>query len=97
GIACQSALKGIPIVMKDIAAGALDLGLAEADKLLVKRVEKGRLTPAGLAVEAVVEDAAVKRKVLAELEAQVRADTVLASNTSTIAISSLGEALRRPE
>ena len=118
GIAFQSALKGIPIVMKDIQEGQLALGLAEADKLLVKRVERGKLAPAGmaavlnrirptlgygdfqavdLAVEAVVENEKVKQTVLAELEGQVRADAILASNTSTISITRLAEALTRPE
>jgi 3-hydroxyacyl-CoA dehydrogenase/enoyl-CoA hydratase/3-hydroxybutyryl-CoA epimerase/enoyl-CoA isomerase len=44
GIAYQSASRGIPIVMKDISAGALDLGMSEARKLLAKAVETGRLT-----------------------------------------------------
>ncbi|MTD39129.1 fatty acid oxidation complex subunit alpha FadB [Erwinia sp. CPCC 100877] len=48
-------------------------------------------------VEAVVENPKVKRAVLAELESQVSADTVLASNTSTIPISLLAEGLQRPE
>jgi len=42
GIAYQSALKGTPIVMKDIKQEALDQGLEEARKLMVKRVERGR-------------------------------------------------------
>ncbi len=46
GIAYQSASKGTPIIMKDIASKALDLGMNEATKLLSKQVEKGRLTPA---------------------------------------------------
>ncbi len=37
GIAYQSASKGTPIVMKDIAQKALDLGLNEAAKLLTAR------------------------------------------------------------
>lgn len=49
GIAYQSASRGTRIVMKDIAEKALDLGLAEADKLLVKRVERGKLTAAAMA------------------------------------------------
>ncbi|MCL1039796.1 fatty acid oxidation complex subunit alpha FadB [Shewanella submarina] len=49
GIAYQSASKGTPIVMKDIAQGALDLGLNEAAKLLSKQVERGRSTPAKMA------------------------------------------------
>jgi len=44
GIAYQSASKGTPIIMKDIRAEALDLGLNEAGKLLGKQVDKGRLT-----------------------------------------------------
>jgi 3-hydroxyacyl-CoA dehydrogenase/enoyl-CoA hydratase/3-hydroxybutyryl-CoA epimerase/enoyl-CoA isomerase len=44
GIAYQSASKGTPIVMKDIAEKQIDLGLAEANKLLAKRVERGKMT-----------------------------------------------------
>ncbi|NND81764.1 MAG: fatty acid oxidation complex subunit alpha FadB [Gammaproteobacteria bacterium] len=43
GIAYQSALKGTPIKMKDIAQEGLDLGLAEANKLLSKQVNRGRM------------------------------------------------------
>src|SRR5262249_47801618 len=44
GIAYQNASRGVPIVMKDIAATALERGLSEAHKLLAKAVESGRLT-----------------------------------------------------
>jgi 3-hydroxyacyl-CoA dehydrogenase / enoyl-CoA hydratase / 3-hydroxybutyryl-CoA epimerase / enoyl-CoA isomerase len=44
GIAYQSALKGVPIKMKDIAQQGIDLGLSEANKLLSKRVERKKLT-----------------------------------------------------
>ena len=44
GIAYQSASKGTPIIMKDIQEKALALGLAEADKLLVKAVERGKMS-----------------------------------------------------
>ncbi|WP_394132322.1 fatty acid oxidation complex subunit alpha FadB [Shewanella maritima] len=49
GIAYQSASKGTPIVMKDIAQPALDLGLGEAAKLLETQVKRGRSTPAKMA------------------------------------------------
>jgi 3-hydroxyacyl-CoA dehydrogenase/enoyl-CoA hydratase/3-hydroxybutyryl-CoA epimerase/enoyl-CoA isomerase len=49
GIAYQSASKGVPIVMKDIQEKAIDLGLSEAEKLLVKRVERGKMTAAEMA------------------------------------------------
>ncbi|QLF94836.1 fatty acid oxidation complex subunit alpha FadB [Pseudomonas sp. ABC1] len=118
GIAYQSALKGTPILMKDIREEGIQAGLAEASKLLGNRVEKGRLTPEKMAealtairptlsygdfatvdivVEAVVENPKVKKAVLAEVEAQVREDAIIASNTSTISISLLAEALQRPE
>ena len=45
GIAYQSAVKGTPIIMKDIRPEALDLGMNEAGKLLAKQVEKGKSTP----------------------------------------------------
>lgn len=118
GIAYQSALKGVPIKMKDIAQPGIDLGLAEANKLLSKRVERNKMTasemgevlnriePAltydgfdlvDIVVEAVVENPKVKRSVLSEVEGRVSADTIIASNTSTISISYLAEALQRPE
>ncbi|MGF1698326.1 fatty acid oxidation complex subunit alpha FadB [Vibrio lamellibrachiae] len=43
GIAYQSALKGVPVLMKDIAQPSLDLGMNEASKLLNKRLSRGRL------------------------------------------------------
>jgi 3-hydroxyacyl-CoA dehydrogenase / enoyl-CoA hydratase / 3-hydroxybutyryl-CoA epimerase / enoyl-CoA isomerase len=118
GIAYQSALKGVPIKMKDIAQAGIDLGLSEANKLLSKRVDRkkmsatemgdvlNRIEPAltydgfdhvDIVVEAVVENPKVKRSVLAEVESKISKDTIIASNTSTISISYLAEALQRPE
>lgn len=118
GIAYQSALKGTPIIMKDIAQAGLDLGMSEATKLLSTRVNRGRMTAEKMAgvlnqidsslsfegfdsvdivVEAVVENAKVKHAVLAETEKHIRKDAILASNTSTISITHLAEALERPE
>lgn len=118
GIAYQSAYKGTPILMKDIAEAGIELGMKEAGKLLAKRVSRGRMTAdkmsavlnsirpslsydgfdkADVIVEAVVENPKVKRAVLAETEKHIRNDAVLASNTSTISITHLAEALERPE
>jgi 3-hydroxyacyl-CoA dehydrogenase / enoyl-CoA hydratase / 3-hydroxybutyryl-CoA epimerase / enoyl-CoA isomerase len=44
GIAYQSASTGTPIIMKDIADKALDLGMSEANKLLAKQVQRKKLT-----------------------------------------------------
>ena len=118
GIAITSALRGTPVRMKDIAQGALDIGMAEAGKQLAKQVKSGRLTPekaeairasiqpqldeAGFdgvdcVIEAIVENLEVKRKVLAALEGAVRADTVIASNTSSLRIDDIAQPLARPE
>ena len=115
GIAYQSAYKGIPIVMKDIAEPAIQLGLDEATGILEKRVSRGRMKPAQMAkvlnnirptlsyadissvdlvVEAVIENPKIKGIVLAELEAQVKHDAVITSNTSTISIDLLAKSLK---
>ncbi|MBW1254972.1 fatty acid oxidation complex subunit alpha FadB [Pantoea allii] len=52
---------------------------------------------ADVVVEAVVENPQIKASVLAETEKHMRADAILASNTSTIPISQLAQALQRPE
>lgn len=49
GIAYQSALKGTPILMKDIREEGIQLGLDEAAKLLVKRLERKRIEPLAMA------------------------------------------------
>ncbi len=118
GIAYQSASKGTPIIMKDIKAEQLELGLSEANKLLAKLVERGKIdarkmgqalaniratlnygdfADVDVVVEAVVENPKVKHAVLAEVEEQVKDTAIIASNTSTISISYLAQALKRPE
>ncbi len=49
GIAYQSASRGTPIVMKDIATSSLELGLNEASKLLNGQIKRGRSTPEKMA------------------------------------------------
>lgn len=118
GIAYQAAVKGLPIIMKDIQAKQLDLGMNEAGKLLSKEVLRGKSTPAKMAqtlshirptlnygdfgevdivIEAVVENPTIKEAVLSEVEGLVKPETILASNTSTISITRLANALKRPE
>lgn len=118
GIAYQSAYKGIPIKMKDIAQEGLELGMSEAAELLNKQVERKRITAMEMAevlrrieptlsydhfksvdivVEAVVENPKVKQAVLAEVESHIDEQALLCSNTSSISISYLAEALTRPQ
>ena len=118
GIAYQAASKGTPIIMKDIGNPQLALGMAEANGLLTKQVERKRLTPAkmgetlarirptlsydefkevDIVIEAVTENPKIKEAVLKDTESKVRDNTIIASNTSTISITRLANALARPE
>ena len=51
----------------------------------------------GLVIEAIVEDLAVKQQVFKEVEAVVSAECILASNTSSLAITAIAAACQRPE
>ena len=57
----------------------------------------GDFSNVDIVVEAVVENPKVKQAVLAEVEENVTEGTILASNTSTISITHLATALKRPE
>ncbi len=57
----------------------------------------GEFGDVDLVVEAVVENAKIKQSVLAEVEAAVGDDTIVTTNTSTISVNLLAEALQRPE
>ncbi len=48
GISYQSALKGVPVVMRDITDSALELGVNEATKQLNKKVKRGQLNAADM-------------------------------------------------
>lgn len=48
-------------------------------------------------IEAIVENLEVKQKVFAELEAEVNNKTILASNTSSLSITDIASAVKKPE
>ena len=48
-------------------------------------------------IEAIVENVGIKKTVLSELENLLPSTSTIASNTSTISIDELSEALQRPE
>ena len=55
------------------------------------------LAACDLVVEAIVERLDAKQKLFAELEAVVRDDAVLATNTSSLSVTAIGAGLRRPQ
>jgi 3-hydroxybutyryl-CoA dehydrogenase len=112
GIAQVVAASGRRVSLHDAAPGAVERGLAAIGKSLAKLAEKGGadpdevlariepaadLVPADLMIEAVVEDADVKRDVFARADAMFPAASVLASNTSSIPITLLAAATSRPD
>jgi 3-hydroxybutyryl-CoA dehydrogenase len=112
GIAQVVAASGRLVSLYDAAPGAVERGLDSMRKSLVRLAEKGgadpdevlarvesveELVPAELMIEAVVEDAAVKREVFRRADELFPPGAILASNTSSIPISSLGAATGRPE
>ncbi len=50
-----------------------------------------------LVIEAIIENAEIKKNVFAELEGHVSPDCIIASNTSSLSITSLAAALQKPE
>jgi 3-hydroxybutyryl-CoA dehydrogenase len=112
GIAQVVAVSGRRVSLHDAAPGATERGLAAMLKSLTRLAEKGgpdpdevlrrvepvdELVAAELMIEAVVEDAAVKTDVFRRADGLFPEDAVLASNTSSIPITSLAAATSRPD
>jgi 3-hydroxybutyryl-CoA dehydrogenase len=112
GIAQVVAASGRRVSLHDPYPGAIERGLATMRKSLERLAEKGgadpdevlgrvqpvdELVPADLMIEAVVEDAAVKEDVFRRADDVLPPQAIFASNTSSIPITSLAAATRRPE
>lgn len=85
----------------EMAAFLTEHGLAAAsgaggDRIALADELEG-VADAQLVVEAVAEQLAVKRELLARVEAVVAPDAVLATNTSGLKVSDIAEQLERPE
>jgi 3-hydroxybutyryl-CoA dehydrogenase len=112
GIAQVVAASGRRVSLHDAAPGAVERGLGLIRKSLQKLAEKGgadpdevlariaradQLVPADLMIEAVVEDAAVKEEIFRRADVTLPTGAILASNTSSIPITSLAAVTGRPE
>jgi len=81
-----------------VAKGKLDeAGRAAALARLSAVTVLADARDAGLAIEAIVENLAVKQQLFGELEELLGADAILASNTSSLSITAMGAPLTRPE
>jgi 3-hydroxybutyryl-CoA dehydrogenase len=112
GIAQVVAASGRRVSLHDPYPGATERGLGAIRKSLERLAEKGGaepdevlgrievaddLVPADLLIEAVVEDAGVKEDLFRRADETLPPEAVLASNTSSIPITSLAAVTRRPE
>jgi 3-hydroxybutyryl-CoA dehydrogenase len=112
GIAQVVAASGRRVSLYDAAPGAVERGLGAIGKSLARLAEKGggdpeevlaRIEPsddlvaADLMIEAVVENADVKRDTFRRADELLPAAAVLASNTSSIPITLLAAATSRPD
>jgi len=93
-------------------AGAVESALEAMGRSLAKLAEKGGadpndvlarvasaddLVPADLMIEAVIEDAEIKKDIFRRADETLPPEAILASNTSSIPITSLAAATGRPE
>jgi 3-hydroxybutyryl-CoA dehydrogenase len=112
GIAQVVAASGRRVSLHDAAPGAAERGLDAIRGSLARLAEKGGpdpedvlarvtvvagLVPADLMIEAVVEDTAVKEAIFREADAALPPAAILASNTSSIPITTLAAVTGRPE
>src|SRR5690348_2338726 len=111
GIAQVVAASGRRVSLHDPFPGAVERGLESMRKSLTKLAEKGggdpdeilaRVRPvdglveADLMIEAISEDAAAKEELFRAADAALPAGAVLASNTSSIPITTLAAVTSRP-
>ncbi len=112
GIAQVVAASGRRVSLHDAQPGAADRGLEAMRRSLAKLAEKGGpdpddvlgrvaavegIVPADLLIEAVVESAQVKEDIFRRADETLPEHAILASNTSSIPITSLAAATRRPD
>jgi 3-hydroxybutyryl-CoA dehydrogenase len=111
GIAQVVAASGRRVSLHDEVPGAVERALSGMEKSLTKLAEKGGAPPeevlervsqvdaiveADLLVEAVVEDADVKEAICRRADEVLPPSAILASNTSSIPITSLAAVTERP-
>ncbi|MBO0868295.1 MAG: 3-hydroxyacyl-CoA dehydrogenase family protein, partial [Micromonosporaceae bacterium] len=105
GIGYVCARAGIDVVLKDVSAEAAQRGKQRYARPgregILDRIrptaDDADLAGCDLVIEAVFEDAELKHRVFDAVEPVVAADALLASNTSTLPITQLSGAVRRPQ
>ncbi len=97
--AAQKAIDGICTQFAKMAdKGKLTVEQAQAAGARLRAVEAlSELADCALVVEAIVENLEAKQKLYADLEGIVSEDCIFGTNTSSISVTAIGAALKRPE
>jgi 3-hydroxybutyryl-CoA dehydrogenase len=89
--------RAVAIGERRVEKGRLDAALAAAAAERITAVEGiGGISGAGTVIEAVPEDLALKIRVHAEIDAVVRDDALVATNTSGLSVTALADATSHP-
>ena len=111
-IAAWCVQQGLEVTLQDREMRFIEPAIKRAHKQFARRLKggalvaaKARLIPdlegagvsrADVVIEAIIEDAEIKRTLFKSLEPQMRSDAVLATNTSSIPLEELTSALENP-
>lgn len=115
GIAQVAATSGHNVVLVDVNEAQLELAKHSLTKILMRLVEKGKLTDdeansimgritfssiltdfagSGIIIEAIIENIKIKNEVFRQLETIVDERCILATNTSSLSVASIGAVLQ---
>ena len=98
GARAGHAARPVKLLEKQVERGKLTTGkMARTLAGITPTLSYGDFGAVDFVVEAVVENETVKKTVLAEVEGLLPESAILTSNTSTISITRLATALKRPE
>jgi 3-hydroxybutyryl-CoA dehydrogenase len=94
--------KGLDAVARNLSRSMARGKMTEAEKDAAIRLIRGTTTfeelkPVDVVIEAVTENFELKVKILKQIDALVRAETIVASNTSSISITKLASVISRSD
>ena len=117
GIAQNAAMKGLDVIVYDVAETQLEKSRKTLEKEIAKLTARGKLTEeegssclakvcytnkmkacheADVIIEAASENMEIKKSIIREVDKYAREDAVIASNTSSISITTLASCLDDP-
>ncbi|HGA2319046.1 TPA: 3-hydroxybutyryl-CoA dehydrogenase [Pseudomonas putida] len=83
---------------RQVSKGTLDAGLAEAAKTRIRTsTDYAQLSSAQLVIEAATENLQLKQRILQQVAANVAADCLIATNTSSLSVTQLAASIEHPQ